>query len=584
MGSKDLKAKIRLEGDATGANKAIKSTEKGFSGLAKKLKAGALSITAGLASVVGAIKLLEDSGARLGQRRSLERSLEAAGDSIDTYVPKLKNLANNQIATSDIILASNRALALGISKDDIPGLLEAATKASVALGISATAAFNDITTGVGRASPLILDNLGIVVDAVKVYKDFADAIGTSVDELTKQQKTAALSAAVMKNASKGAEDFADAQSRVTVAIAKSKTALKEWFEQTIDSIAKSAELEAAIIDVSGAMSDYAAAIRGVSRALLKIGPEQEEAEKRFLTLDRILAALPHGLGQLSVATREYGQSVKEAEANQKALNEGLAAADAAYESATAHLDAATHAQTQYTAAQDEALKRRLRIEASIKAEASALDKLRASIGEVTQAELQKELGEITAALAEARIETGGNTAAFLEMEAKVVPVIDHMRARIKGLADGTGDIGEMAAAAAVGVDKLVDALGDASRAAGDTDGSMDDLDESIGAAKDSTNDFDLGMRTATQGMKLAGAQAIITAKQFDELRKSAGDAAAVAAALAGGGVLSQGGTRIRLPGGGSRLVNTTGISSYELSKFGTGGRFTINASGDMVPI
>jgi hypothetical protein len=87
-------------------------------------------------------------------------------------------------------------------------------------------------------------------------------------------------------------------------------------------------------------------------------------------------------------------------------------------------------------------------------------------------------------------------------------------------------------------------------------------------------------------MQIAGAQAITTAKQFDEMRKAAGNAAAVAAALAGGGTLSQGGSRIRLPGGGSRLTNISGTSNqsdYALSQFGTGGRATLDDDGNLRP-
>jgi hypothetical protein len=151
---------------------------------------------------------------RLHFARSRHR-LAAQGVAIDDFIGELKRLSDNQIATADLVLASNRALALGISSDDLPGLMTVAANAAVELGISTTQAFNDITTGIGRASPLILDNLGIVVDATKVYAAFADSIGVSVEELTKQQKTAALSEAVMKGATNAIEDFSTKQNELT---------------------------------------------------------------------------------------------------------------------------------------------------------------------------------------------------------------------------------------------------------------------------------------------------------------------------------------------------------------------------------
>jgi len=442
MGRADLKAKIRLEGDASGANRAIKSTEKGFKGLTGKLKTGALAIVGALASVTGALKLLESAGERLGQKRSLERTLESQGDSIDELVPKLRSLANNQIATSDIILASNRALALGISKDDLPGLLEAATKASVALGISATQAFNDITTGVGRASPLILDNLGIVVDAVKIYADLAESLGVATEELTKQQKTAALSKAVMENASKGAEDFATAQSAVTVALAKSKTALKEWFETTIDAIAQNDTLADSINGVSEGLKNYAAAIRAVRIAQ----EEQNESGREFTDVAgrsrNQLELLLKPILFLNKGLQELGKNQREVEATQAELAENTAKLTARYEAQGVQMLKALGFLESYSDAQEKANNRTLRIEASIAKETSALSLLAAALGEVTQAELEKELLDIQDALEKARQSTDASSDAFVRYERIANEKIDLLKTNIRRLVDGLDVLGE----------------------------------------------------------------------------------------------------------------------------------------------
>ncbi len=571
MGRGDLKAKIRLEGDASGATKAIKKTEKGFSGLASKLKAGAFAVVGALASLTGAFKLLEAAGERLGQKRALERTLKSQGLAIKDVVGELKDLANNQIATSDIIIASNRALALGIAADDLPGLLEAATKASVSLGISATQAFNDITTGVGRASPLILDNLGIVVDAVRIYKDYAEALGISTEELTKQQKTAALSAAVMQNAAKGAEDFAAAQSKVTVELAKSKTQLKEWFQNSIDAVAENENLADSIGRVTAEMNLFVAAARATVGTFLGLIPGQGKVSASLRKSIPLWRATTAGIAEAIAVTRSYGKEVLEVEAKQDKLRLGLIEADAAYDRVRESVEDLTRAQI-------DAEKRTKRIEASILAEATALDKLRAAIGEVTQAELQKELNEITLALEAARIETGGNTEAFKEMERKVVPTIDHMKRRIKGMADGLGDIGEAADDAGDSLDDFGDSADGAGRASGSAASSVDALGGSM-------DDVSVAARSTTETLRAQAAQAQITAGEFDNLSDSIGRTAAVAEALERGGSLTQGGTRLRLPGGGSRLVDDPGssnISGYSLSQFGTGGRTArVDPSGNV---
>jgi hypothetical protein len=225
MARNELKAKIRLEGDAKSADAAIKKTESGFKRLGASIKRNALAITASLAAITAAFKLIQSSSEQAGQARAFERNLERQGIAADEFLAKLQLLSDGQIATADIILASNRALALGIQADDLPGLLTTAANAAVELGISTTQAFNDITTGVGRASPLILDNLGIVVDAERVYSDFADSIGVTKEELTKQQRTIALTKAVTDQATDATTKFSEKQDEMTRAINKGSAAL-----------------------------------------------------------------------------------------------------------------------------------------------------------------------------------------------------------------------------------------------------------------------------------------------------------------------------------------------------------------------
>jgi hypothetical protein len=579
MGRKDLQAKIRLTGDSSGAERAIKRTDKSFGKFSSGLKTKLLGVTAAIASLAGGIKLLEAAGKRLGQRRSLQRSLEADGKSIDTFLGQLDQLANKQISTSNLILASNRALALGIDSDDIPGLLEAATKASVALGISATQAFDDITTGVGRASPLILDNLGIVVDAVKVYAAFADEIGVSTEALTKQQKTAALTAAVIENAGKGTEAFADAQSRVTVALAQSTAGLKTWFENVVDGIAKNAALATTIDDTATAMSDYAAATRGAIDALVELAQTESIDLAKKKQFNEALKFTQFNYILAFEGIRKYGQGVKESEAITESQRLGLIEAEEAYTRAREGVEGMTQAQIAYNEAQKEAEARSKRIAAGLLKESTAMDKLAAALGLVTEAELEKQLADIAIALEEARIATGGASDQFIAYAEAAKEATEKIEERLVSVRGGFGDLEDV-------VDKAKESVTEFGQTSDSAGSQVGHLEQALDDARISTDDLRAGLRSTTSELVAAGAQAILTASQFDALRKAAGDAAAVTAALQGGGTLSQGGTRIRLAGGGSRLTNTTGrtgTSNYGLSPFGTGGRYDVDENGNLRP-
>jgi hypothetical protein len=114
------------------------------------------------------------------------------GNTADSMVKSMRTASQGLVTDLELIQSANKALALGISKDDIPKLLEVATARSKLLGISASKAFEDITTGVARNSKQILDNLGIVVDLDKAYQDYAVSVGKTADSLTEAEKKQAL--------------------------------------------------------------------------------------------------------------------------------------------------------------------------------------------------------------------------------------------------------------------------------------------------------------------------------------------------------------------------------------------------------
>ena len=52
-------------------------------------------------------------------------------------------------------------------------LINVARSRGAAMGLTLTQAFNDIVTGLGRESALILDNLGITIKVEQVMQDYA---------------------------------------------------------------------------------------------------------------------------------------------------------------------------------------------------------------------------------------------------------------------------------------------------------------------------------------------------------------------------------------------------------------------------
>ncbi len=635
--------------------------EKRFSSAASSIKANALKITAALVAVVGAFRLIENSAKEIGQRGALERNLAAQGIAIDTFIGELRKLSDNQVKTADLIIASNRAIKLGIEAGDIAGLLKAAGTASVELGLDITQAFNDITLGVGRASVQILDNLAIILDSAKAYKDYALSIGVSVDALTKQQKTVAISKSVLAAAGDETRKFSEQQAALTRNINRSKAAFSDFksatgsvlgglvslttgglsitvvgfslfvevvikatravtgflrllpgFDGALKGVAEAlkdaddgidtfqqklakfsldlarggaasvqfglglvdlgsgAEVSAGKLDKAGGaaqgLSDHFAtateAAIGLGEALgrvtsteleLKIGKINEAldeskdklgenseeytrlraiAEVEIEKLQIRVEGLKAGLGDVAQAAAsvvgsfdEFGGSAGTAGDAVEALRQALERAASGAQASSAKLKDASDAAVSLT-------------DNFTSAEAAALG-LGTALGEVTSIQLEIKIEKINQALEESKIILGENSAEYIRLRTIAETEIQKLEVRIASLRQGLGDVAQS-------TERAVSALGNFGQSALSAGKSTDGLIDSS--------------RTARVELLTLGSQVITTAQQFDELAAAQGRAAATSAAVAGGGNLILGGTRIRLPGGGSRLVRESSLA------------------------
>lgn len=195
-------------------DKTATGSEKSISGIGSSLKGmvGTLSMAAGAAAAFGmAAKQAFDlgqEGASLLRLEEASGNLAASlGSNMDEVVSAVSRASLGMVSEMDIMQASSRAMMLGVSSDsaELANLMEIAASKARAMGISTTQAFNDIVTGIGRGSPLILDNLGIVVNATETNKKYAESIGKTADELTEAEKTQALLNSVLTEGNKQLE-------------------------------------------------------------------------------------------------------------------------------------------------------------------------------------------------------------------------------------------------------------------------------------------------------------------------------------------------------------------------------------------
>jgi hypothetical protein len=169
--------------------------------LAGGLIAGGLTVLADRAiAAAGAVYDLAKSAQNFETlKASFDDLAAAAGESGDQMLTALRNASQGMIADQDLILSANRAMMLGVAQnsEQMTQLLAVATARGKAMGMSATDAFNDLVTGLGRMSPLILDNLGIVTGGEKVFDDYAKSLGRTAGSLSDAERKQALFNKVM---------------------------------------------------------------------------------------------------------------------------------------------------------------------------------------------------------------------------------------------------------------------------------------------------------------------------------------------------------------------------------------------------
>lgn len=192
-------AKVRA--DINGVNKEVEKTGKDGSKNVDSFKQAFTdlavvtgSVTAGIVAMKKVIEFGRE-GAQLQRLEDAGYSLAASMDSnMRDIISAVQAASLGTVSEMDIIQSTNRAMMLGLGADaeQLANLMEIAAFRARAMGISTTQAFNDIVTGIGRQSPLILDNLGIVIDSNRIYEEYALKIGTSKDKLEEHQKTQAL--------------------------------------------------------------------------------------------------------------------------------------------------------------------------------------------------------------------------------------------------------------------------------------------------------------------------------------------------------------------------------------------------------
>ena len=167
---------------------------------------------AALGLLTKGVKDLTSSAANTKEaHQAMDRLAKTMNMDWEKILSWLQKASKGTVANYDLILAANKAMSLGVTKNtsDFSTLMEIARVKAKNMWSTTTQAFNDIVTGLGRGSAPILDNLGIIVNATEANEEYAKSIGKTAIELTDAEKKQALINKVVADGKKQMQEMGD---------------------------------------------------------------------------------------------------------------------------------------------------------------------------------------------------------------------------------------------------------------------------------------------------------------------------------------------------------------------------------------
>lgn len=206
----DKKIRLLVQAEVKKAVQALNKVEKEQKDIKKQndgLKKSFAGLGGAIAGVfaVGVITNYAKESLRLkGQTDQLTKAFKNLGSQVgfnEQSLEKFRKATNGTVSDVDLMTQANNALLLGIVENDdqFADLIDSAQRLAQAVGQDAVFGIESLTTGIGRQSKLMLDNLGIIVDTNRAYEIYAEKIGKSTSELTDNERKQAFIQATMES-------------------------------------------------------------------------------------------------------------------------------------------------------------------------------------------------------------------------------------------------------------------------------------------------------------------------------------------------------------------------------------------------
>lgn len=268
----------RIEEFANRSRKAFDDAGKGATGFSDVLRTGVGTAVGFLAAqALPALKnALVDTIDRTAEVAALQNGFDnltaAQGLNADVMIERLRPAMRGLVSDYDLMKATNNALTLGIvqSEEQWSDLSGAALKLGRAVGIDAGRALESLSIGLGRQSKLVLDNLGVIVDAEGAYERYAEKLGISTSALDDNQKKQAFLEEATKKIIETAEQAGEAHLTLGDRVDQGRAQMQNWIDGVLTGINESPRFNAALEDIAELFSENGDLASGFADALIRV--------------------------------------------------------------------------------------------------------------------------------------------------------------------------------------------------------------------------------------------------------------------------------------------------------------------------
>lgn len=222
------KAKGLTQGFTGNIQKAGKTI---VTGLGVGLAAGA----AGATALGGAmVKLASDAAPLVNVRNAFDGIAESAGSSGEAMLEAFDKATGSMVDHESAMMSYNKAAQLVSTEfaGQLPDAMGYVGKVAAATGEDMGFMLDSLVTGVGRLSPMILDNLGIQVTLAEAVERASEMYGVEADALSKTQQQAGMMDVVLQKLAKNTAAMPD----ITKSAAGQMESLKNQVKNTKDAV------------------------------------------------------------------------------------------------------------------------------------------------------------------------------------------------------------------------------------------------------------------------------------------------------------------------------------------------------------